>query len=54
MASWVLALLIGLGGGAWTWNKAIKSTGSNQTALIIGTVVGIIIFIVLFTLMKLF
>lgn len=50
--SWLVGFLIGLGAGAWVWNKTMKETNRQDTSLILGAVVGIVVFLVIFTLLK--
>lgn len=53
MGAWVIGFLLGLGGGVFVWNKALKSTGRQDNSIVIAIVAGIIIFLVVFTFLKL-
>lgn len=54
MANWLIAFLVGIGGGTWVWNLTMKRTMRKDTSLIVGFVVGLAIFIVILTVTKLF
>ena len=38
MPSWVAALLFAIGGGAWLYNKLMRTTGGNTQSAIIVTI----------------
>lgn len=46
------AFIFGLGVGAWAYGKFMKSTYSTQSGLVGAGFVGIVAFIVLFTILK--
>lgn len=50
MGPWLVGFLLGIGGGTWAWNKSMKETNRQDTSIIIGAVVGIVIFLVIGTL----
>jgi len=54
MSAGIIALFVGLGGGAWVYNKLQRQSGSGngQNSLIGAAVVGVILFIVVFTIAK--
>jgi hypothetical protein len=49
----VLAILFGLGVGAWIFNKTSHRTNDVRTSLITATFIGLIVAFVFFTLFKL-
>jgi uncharacterized membrane protein len=53
MNSVVVAVLFGLGVGAWIFNKTSHRTNNVRTSLITATFVGLIVAFVFFTLFKL-
>lgn len=47
MSSFVIALLFAIGGGGWIYAKTSRTTGGNtQTAITMGAVAGVAIFII--------
>jgi hypothetical protein len=53
MDAGVISLVMGIGVGAWTFNKTSHRTNSNKTSLITAAFVGVIVIFVAFTLIKL-
>jgi hypothetical protein len=49
MSTFVIALLIALGGGTWAFTKIQRTTGGNtQTSVLMGAIAGVILFILAF------
>lgn len=46
MSTFLIALLVALGGGTWAFTKIQRTTGGNtQTSLLMGAIAGVILFI---------
>lgn len=46
MSTFVIALLVAIGGGTWAYTKIIRITGGNkQTSALMGAVAGVILFL---------
>ncbi|HEY5268504.1 MAG TPA: hypothetical protein VII94_05240 [Candidatus Saccharimonadales bacterium] len=57
MSNLLIALLLGVGSGAWVYNKLLRTTGNNQKnaligAIIIGLVLAFIVDLLLGSLIK--
>lgn len=51
-SNWFVSLIMAVGIGGWTYAKSSRRSGGNsQTALIAGSAVGILVFIVSLTLL---
>lgn len=51
MSTFLIALLIALGGGTWAFTKIQRTTGGNtQTSVLMGAVAGVLLFILAFIL----
>jgi uncharacterized protein HemY len=50
MGAGFVGLIAGIGVGAWTYSKFSRRTNNAQTSVIVAVVVGLIAFVVLFTL----
>lgn len=49
MSTFLIALLVALGGGTWAYTKIQRTTGGNtQTSLLMGAVAGVLLFILIF------
>jgi hypothetical protein len=49
MSTFIIALLLALGGGTWAYTKIQRTTGGNtQTSLLMGAIAGVILFILTF------
>lgn len=49
MSTFIIALLLALGGGTWAYTKIQRTTGGNtQTSLLMGAIAGVILFILAF------
>jgi hypothetical protein len=52
MSSWIVALILAIGAGAWTYNQSARRTGNQANRdLTAGAAVGVFVFIIAFTLL---
>ena len=54
MNAGILALILGLGVGAWVFKQMSHRSNDNRTGIIIASVVGVIAAFIFFTVLKLF
>lgn len=54
MATWLIALVIGAGAGAWVWNRLMRQTGRQDTSAILAGATVVVVFLFLVTLFKFF
>jgi hypothetical protein len=52
MGDGVTALIFGVGAGTWTYGRLMRTTNNTQSSLTGGAAVGLVGFVVVFTLLK--